>query len=776
MKVSIAWAFDYIDANYRTIDVPALLNKLNQITAEIEEDHHITTDCDNVSLVTVQSIDKDVAVYSPEWLKKIKLPKRDDAVVDACYLIVRNDETYRWATSCDLGGTKEMILPALQVEKSLVNGAWKKLFEGDDYIFTVDNKSITHRPDLWGHRGFAREIAAILDLRLKPFDDFCASIKQIDYEDAAPSLPTSPFSLAINDSSLIPRFAGLSIAQVRYSASLLWMVTRLSRIDSRAIDAMVDTTNYVMFDTSQPMHAFDAHRLDKSKIYARRARNKETITLIDDQMIELIDDDLVIADGNRPIALAGIMGGKETRVSSKTTALFLESANFNASTIRRSSHYHKIRTQASARFEKSLDPNQNTDALKRFVQLIIDAGIIDDISGEIISLGLPITSPIIHVSHQFIEDRLGISIAASFVRSTLEKLGFGVKENPSDNGLAYTITVPTFRATKDVMIPEDIVEEIGRFYGYSAITPVLPSLQTKPSPIHRVVQQYTIKQLLAFGLSMREIYTYAFFDESFLHTIGWDPGKTAQVKDPISENWYRLVTTLMPAMFKAVAENYNDHDQLRFFEWARCWQKHHDISEGKRLTGIFYAKHNSLDFYVMKAELAKLFIQLDMPIQWNRVLDVAYPWFALEQTAHFEYQEKSVGIAGMVDASFLNRWAQGSAFIFELNADILVNYQRPVAQFVPLSKYPEVNRDISMIVSNAISVEEITMLIRYIDPTTICSVLLIDMFQKKQWDQERALTFRYTLRSKDKTMTKNEIDTISKKVEQALVQQGVTIR
>lgn len=775
MKVSIAWVFDHIDADYHAVDIPELMDKLNNITAEIEGYRKIVCDVAHYTLVTIQSVhEQEIQAYSPELLKKITVSIRSGIQENECYLVVKEDATYRWATTLDLGGQKEMFLPAIHVDSVQQKGVWKKAFEKNDYIFQVDNKSITNRPDLWGHRGFAREIAAILDFPMKPLSDFCVAIKEMPYDVSSKANSDCPFLLNIEDSSLTHRFAGLSLPAVRHTPSLLWMVARLARVDSRSINAIVDCTNYVMLDTSQPMHAFDANRLKEDTIIARRARNKEMLMLLDDQMITLTSNDIVIANGSRPIALAGIMGGKETSVHEKTEALFLESANFNATTIRQSSLQHKIRTEASARFEKSLDPNQNVMALRRFIKLLKEADISYQAAQAIISLGKPIASPVIQVAHNFIEARLGVSIAPDFVSTTLEKLDFSVVEHSEDT-LIYTITVPTFRATKDIALPEDIVEEVGRFYGYAQIPAQLPLVGTKPSPLHSIMQQYRIKQLLAFGLSMRELYTYAFFDESFLHEIDWDPGKTVQVKDPVSENWQRLVTTLMPNMLKAIAQNYNEYDQLRFFELARCWSLGAEITEQKRLTGIVYSKHSLLNFYDVKAQIHKLFIQLGMPVRWNTILKKPYPWFDINQTAHLEYNGQSVGLAGMIDQSFIKKCIEGSLFIFEFNAQLLLDYQKTVTQFVPLPKYPPINRDISMMVPMALSVHEITYIISQVDPC-ICSVQLIDMFQKKEWKEERSLTFRYVLRAEDKTMTKDQADKISKKVYDAVTKAGAIIR
>lgn len=775
MKISIAWAFDHIEADYRKVDIAALITKLSQTTAEVERYHVIDTSLERFSFVTIKSMTNEIYAYSPEWLKNITLPKRADVQEGGWYLIRHHENSYTWATSADLGSYKEMLLPAMHITADYQKGAWKKSFEKKDYVIEIDNKSINHRPDLWGHRGFAREIAAILDYPLKPMEQFCAPIKVItkDYHTGAST--DFPYTMLVETKALVSRFAGVYIPQITYTPSLLWMATRLSRIDSRSINAIVDGTNYVMFDTSQPMHAFDADRLSQQTVIARHARNKEMLTLLDDQLIELTDKDLVIADAHRPVSLAGIMGAKESSVRSSTKALFLEAAHFDAATIRKSSQHHKLRTESSARFEKNLDPNQNIIALQRFVQLLHDGHIPFEGVLTIMSFGAVMQPLVLKVSHQDIERKLGTSIAPSFVRKTLEKLDFHVQEKQENNELWYTIIVPTFRATKDIAIPEDIVEEVGRFYGYGNITPQLPFHETKPSPLQSVLQQYRIKQLLAFGFSMRELYTYAFFDESFLQIIGWDPGKTVQVKDPVSANWYRLVTTLVPNMLKAVTENAPTYDQLRFFEWARCFMQRQQIVEKKVLTGIFYEKCSAVHFYDIKTELHKLFVQIGMPVQWQPTQEIAYPWFDRAQTAQLEYNGESVGIAGMIDPSYMKKCAEGSAFVFELNADLLLTYEKPIHTFHPLPKYPAIERDVSILAPLSLSVEELTRLIMGVD-NHIRSAALIDMFQKKEWHDQRALTFRYIMRDTNKTMTKEQADVIDKKVREIITHAGAVIR
>jgi phenylalanyl-tRNA synthetase beta chain len=775
MKISIAWIFDHIDARVQDIDIPALIDKLNETTAEIEQWQKIKTDLTPFALAQIKSITKDVHVEIPEWGKDARLPLRSDAKEGNWYLIIKEGDAYSWTLSTDLGGYKEMILPAIVGGTDLQDGSWKQSFETYDVIFTVDNKSITHRPDLWGHRGFAREVAAILDLKLLPLDDFILPKKVVPHEWSAKGTTDNPFSLSIKDPELCKRFAGYSILEVKNQSSLLWMAARLSRVDSRAIDALVDFTNYVMLDLSQPMHAFDAQQLASGSVSVRRAQNKEKLTLLDDQKIELTDQDLVVVDGDRPVSLAGIMGGKNSGIAPDTTAVFLESANFDAATIRRSSQRHKVRSESSARFEKSLDPNQNIDAIVRFLKLLEDARMPFKGSESISSLG-PLVQPSERtVSHAVIEARLGVSIASSFIESTLRKLGFELRQEKKGDEIFYHIIVPTFRATKDVDIKEDIIEEIGRFYGWSKITPQLPYMQTRPKPVHTVLQTGHIKHLLSYGLKMRELYTYSFFDESFLKELSWDPGDTLMVKDPVSENWHRLVTTLIPNMFRAVWQNAADHTELQFYEWARSWSVQAGGTESKKLSGIFYSKKKPLNFYDCKAQLNQLFELLGMNAEWQTDSEQSFVWQDGSHTATLMVDGQSIGTAGFVDPLFMKKVTDGSAFIFELDASFLERYEKPVVRYKPVSKYPPIERDVSALAPLSITVAQMSNLISGVDER-INAVQMVDIFEKKEWKGQRAITFRYTIQDATKTLTKPEADTISAAVHAVLEKAGAQIR
>lgn len=759
MKLSLAWIFDHIDADWHKVDVPALVAKFNQTTAEIEGFDELAFDLKNFSLAQVKNHDASgVTLHSPEWKTDVTLPERNDVAKDAWYLIKRD----AWATGRDFGCAKDYALPAMWCDESLRAGGWKQRVEDRDVIIEVDNKSITNRPDMWGHRGFAREIAAILALPFKKDDEFLASVA-VDEQGA---------SAAGIKAAGCKRFSTLSLTDVEQRPSLIPMALRLLRVDSRPIDAIVDFTNYVMLDISQPMHAFDAAKLGANKLVPRMAHNKEKLTVLDGTELTLTTHDMVVTDGSKPLALAGIKGGLDAGIDASTTALLLESANFDATTVRLSSARHKLRTDASARFEKTLDPAQNTDAHKRFVKLLDDAGMQYTPADTIVSLGALPEVVTLTLDHDFIQKRLGAHIEPTFIEKALRTLGFGVEHD----GITYAVQVPSFRSAKDVTIKEDVVEEIGRFFGYTNVDMVLPAKQCAPSDLEHVYRVRRIKQFMAYSLRMREVSTYSFFDESFINELGWQPTDTVSVQSPVSENWQRLVTTLVPNMFKAVADNKADHDSLRFFEWARVWRSDtKNITEKKSLTAIFFEQKKQLDFFALKAELANLFALLSCEVSWHKIAKQLYPWQAPHQTAELKHNGVTIGVAGMVDPQFLKNVADGSAFIIELDGDYLIDYNVPTVHYQPAYKYPGMARDMSMLMPLQRTVADIEKTIAGAHDS-ITEVALVDCFEKAEWVDQRALTFRFVIRNESKTLTKAEADAVWEEVARAMKKLGAEIR
>ena len=328
-------------------------------------------DLSQFTLATAKSATSDsITAYSTEWRKDLTLPARTDVKSGLHYLVKKNKDDFSWAKSTDFGAHKEYILPAFAADETTLSGDWKNSFQARDWIIEVDNKSINHRPDLWSHRGIAREVAAIFGFTLKPLEEFLAQHPVNEYKSSVSAQESGSFAISINDPALCRRFAGLKLDAVTNQSSSLLIAQHLIRLDSKVIDAIVDVTNYVMFDIGQPLHAFDAEKISHNAIQVRLAKDKEKIVLLDGQTVELTPQDMVIADDIQPLAVAGIMGGASSAVSLATKSIFLESANFDPAMIWKTAGHIKRRTEASTRFEKNLDPHNNVVGILRFFLLL----------------------------------------------------------------------------------------------------------------------------------------------------------------------------------------------------------------------------------------------------------------------------------------------------------------------------------------------------------------------------------------------------------------------
>ena len=776
MNLSLSWLFDHIDADWQKIDIAALVNLFNKKTAEIEGYTRISLDFSVLAAGRIQKIEsQSITVHVPEWKQTITLGERDCMQINQTFIIARSkDNKHRWGMLADFGSQKDGLLPALKMEDSQLEGSWKKALEKDDIILHVDNKSINHRPDMWGHRGVAREFAALLDLPLKPLEPLLQTHSSKEYELKSDS-HDKKFSISIENPEACKRFAGLYLKQIDAAPSIAWMAARLARVDSRAINAIVDATNYVMLDLGQPMHAFDAQKIKSDTLVIRNAKNKETITLLDGTQVPLSAEDCVVGDGKNPLSLAGIMGGKDTCVDASTTSIFLEAACFDAGVIRKSSMRLKKRSESSARFEKSLDPFQIVIAIERFLKLLENESIAYKAPDDIVVVNghLPKSVKSLEISHAFIEQLLGISLSPDFIIKTLKKLEFGVTHKDGQ----YQIAIPTFRATKDIAIKQDIVEEIGRFYGYDIIAPALPKRATAPFELTSVMRMRQIKQLCAYALQMREVYTYAFFDESFLPTINWQPQKALRVQEAVSGNWQQLVTSLVPNLCKTVYVHASEFDTMNFFEWAKIWPDNESkLVEKSCLAGIFVNQKQEIDFYEAKQKIDKIAQLLGITFDWHKIEDAGLaPWYLPSQTAYLMYQGNKIGQAGKANPAFFSKIATGDAFIFELDGDFLLSFSTPTKRYQESSKYPAITRDVSITIPLAISVKELVDALHTIDPK-INAVSLIDFFQKPEWHDQKGLTFRIVMADPKATMTTSQADQIMSLATKYLQQHGAQIR
>lgn len=526
MKLSLAWVFDHIkDITLTQINAEDLLSSFNEISSELDGYEKIEFNKDNIAIGKITKINKDtIECFIPEWNKECTISILQPVKVNDTILIAREQRNFKRATWHHFGLKKDGILPVVFCPQNLITGDWKHYCSALDYVVDIDNKALSHRPDMWGHRGVAREIAAIIGATLIPEERILAQNIIKNYEHTSTPSKENPFTVSIKDPQQCTRIACCSIASIENQASLPWVVQHLGLMDCKTISTLVDLTNYVMFDIGQPMHAFDASIFESHKLVIEHASDGASLTLLDGQTIKLTSNDCVITNGQKSISLAGIMGGQEGEVSAQTKAVVLESGNFNPLMIRKSSALHKKRTEASARFEKNPDPNQNTTAILRYLNLLDTWNIGYKGCGEITSVGLPVKEESITISHEKIVKKIGMPLTNHDVIKRLNALQFGVVEKQQAHHNEYVISVPTFR--RDLHIQEDVIEEVARFYGYNTLPqhiPQRPMIATNNAPTNKL---HAIKNHCAFGLRMTEVVNYNLFDEEFLRTINWQPANS----------------------------------------------------------------------------------------------------------------------------------------------------------------------------------------------------------------------------------------------------------
>lgn len=552
-----------------------------------------------------------------------------------------------------------------------------------DVVIEIDNKSLTHRPDLWGHIGMAREVAAItggtlsdpVDPRLLPAADPVVDV-------------------SIEDFALCSRFTALRIENVRVAPSPLWLQARLESIGLNPINNIVDVTSYVLAELPQPMHAYDADKL-QGGIRVRRAIAGETIPALNGPSYNLSTSDLVIADDSGPVGVAGVIGGAATAISTGTTRIVLESANFQASSVRLTSARHKLRTDASVRFEKALDPENTLRGLARAVQLLrmlcpemkVVGGVTDIHSAST-------ASPVIELPVPFVQRKLGKDVSEEQVTAILRALGFAVAE--AAPGLLI-VNVPTWRATKDISNKQDLVEEIGRMVGYGEITPVAPLVACLPPPSNpmRLYLRQVRTNLAAQGFA--EVHNYSFINEAALRRFDMDPACHIAVRNPIASELTHLRRSLLPGLFENVIANVRHFQEFRLFEIGREIHPLHAPGLPREVThcaGVLHSAHaDEEDFFEGKRVLGTVFPGCRLAATEARSYE--HP----ARTARIDWLDVEIGRLFEIHPSLLQaEGIVGRSIFFDIDLDLARQVSETrIIRFTPLRRYPSSGFDLSVV-------------------------------------------------------------------------------
>lgn len=652
----------------------------------------------------------------------------------------------------------------------------------DDVELVVDNKSLTHRPDLWGHYGIAREIAAITGKSLKPLKP-------------NPQIPTAGESpkIEVKAKKLCSRYLGVLIENIKVEESPTWLKNKLNAIGYRPISNVVDITNYVMAELGQPLHAFDTTKIDTG-IIVRTAKKGEKITTLDGQQRELSSEMLVIADHQKPLAIAGVMGGANSEIEPSTNKILIESATFNPSSVRLTSVKLGLRTEAVQRFEKSLDPHLAELAIKRVCELILQVCPNAKISGPITDIKNFKDKKIqVKVSLKKVFSKIGIEIPTEKVLQILTRLEFKPILSGKDK---LKVEVPTFRATKDVSIEDDLVEEIARMHGYENIPAQLPELPIK-LPIENTERKlkHLARQILATGLGFDEVYNYSFYGTADIKKSMLPEELHIKLQNYLSEDQTHLRISLMPGILKNIALNLKNFDTFKLFEIGRTYENLQEYfpKEEKKICAVIIKKGGAKTgaagtptnqpFYQAKGALETFlktfginFNALEMR-KGETLCTYAHP----NRYAEYFSRKDGTPIARVFDLHPLiaKNYGLENAGItaFEINFTKLAALERATVRFKAIPKFPGINFDVSVLMDDNLEIGKIQKTIVNCNRALIREVKLFDLYQGSNIPTgKKSLAFNILLQSDERTLTDQEMKETQQKIFGELTKIGGQIR
>ncbi|MFN3325063.1 MAG: phenylalanine--tRNA ligase subunit beta [Bryobacteraceae bacterium] len=627
-----------------------------------------------------------------------------------------------------------------------------------DSIIEIDNKSLTHRPDLWGHHGMAREVAAILRRPLREPVDLCRIPEG-----------AGAVRVEVEDLELCPRYSALVVENVRVMPSPLWMQYRLEAIGLNPINNVVDVTNYVMAELAQPMHAFDAEKIEGDTIHARRARPGERITALNEESYTLEPHHLVIADGRGPIALAGVIGGLESAIGEGTTRIVLESANFDAATIRKTSAQLRLRTDASMRFEKSQDPVNTVRALARAVELLemVSPGI--RVVGGLADRKREVPAPApIELEIGWLARKLGRVLPAGEVREILEALEFGVKELPGD---VLSVTAPSWRATKDISIKDDLVEEVGRIIGYDSITPTAPLVPAAVPPANEERNYLHAVREMAAAQGFTEVYNYSFISDELARRFGFDPEAHVRVANPIASDQTLMRMSLVPGICKNIEDNSRHFESFRLFEIGREIHKRPEglPEEVPHLAAAVFERHGSGEAGLF--ELKRL-AECLMPGAEVRPAP-ARPFEHPARAAEVCWENAAVGRLFELHPSLVS----GRAAVLDVDLQAVQAVAPKKKKYTPLRRYPSSAFDLSVVVGLRDLVGEIQGRLRELAGKDLESIEFLRQYAGAPLPEDRkSVSFRLTVGAPDRTLSSDDVSAIRGRIIEGMRSAGYELR
>lgn len=787
MFLSMNWISDFVDLS--GLDKLKLINQFSLSTAEVENDIYFKgSDLSGVVVAEIKSVENhpdskklhllkvdageseltDVVCGAPNVRVGMKTAfAKVGAKIGEIEIAPRKLAGYLSNGMCCSEkeiGISDDNSGIMEITDDIPNGTdLKSVYAIDDIIFEVDNKSLTNRPDLWGHYGIAREFAALSGRPLKDI----GGVDLSKYD----SLPKVDMKI---EDSLCQRYSCLQVENIKRTVSPVDMRIRLYYCGMRAINFLADLTNYLMLEMGQPMHAFDSRKVEKIRI--KRFDTPFTFQTLDGVERNIDENTLMICNDNTPVAIAGIMGGLDSEIVDDTTTLTLESATFNAASVRKSTVRLAHRTDASMRYEKCLDPEMTVTAIARFVELLqkyddgasVVSALTDDYAYHYDNVELKFDKA-------FVDKYTGIDISNDTIVKTLKSLGFGVElENDS-----FTVDVPSWRATKDVTMKADIIEEITRIYGYDNFdihTAVAPLYPVRPS-IEKTVED-KIKDLLVKRFSLHELHSYvwSYYDE--LKAIGLDADGVIKLDGATNPNIETIRRSIIPTQLCQVKSNTSFALRFGIFEIGRVvtgLDENNNCIEKKKLAITLFSKIApvSVLFYKLRDILEIMSDDIKHKPLTFEAKQAEYPYQHPVNLNRVFCDGVEIGEIGIVYPTVQKKIDKKASIVYaEIDVETFANIKNASIQYIEPSRFPEMEIDLSFISK---TFAPISIAIAEAKSPLVKNVYVTDIYEDEN-DGSKSITTRIVFAHPERTLTKEEVTEVTDKIIATLKEKGIELK
>ena len=799
MKLSLSWIKDFVNIP-EDMDLKKLAYDLTMSTVEVEDVEYLARRFDHMVVGVIEKIE---AHPNADKLRVCKVDIGNGEIKDIVCGGINLEEGMRVAVSCPgavvrwhgegepvviknskLRGVESFgmicasdeiglgdLFPASQEGEILdlsdfavpAGTSLAEALDMDDVLLEIDNKSMTNRPDLWGHYGIAREIAALYNLELAEIKPFETDVQ-------------SDFKVEILDPDRCTRYIGVEMTGVAVKPSPYRMQNRIWKAGMRPINALVDITNYVMLATGNPTHAFDADNIT-DHIVVRHASEGEKLVLLNDKEIDLCSDDLVITDSEGPVALAGVMGGAKDSILPKTERVILEVANFDAAGIRRTALRYDTRTEASSRYEKAVDPERCDQALALSMHYFQELYPELKVTGYCDRYVKKLERAEIDVNLTWLEKRLGKHLTDDEIQGCLERLGFEVQIA----GDQMHVVAPTWRSTGDISIKDDVMEEVARMYGYDNFeataftTSFTGAINQKDKSLVRNIKEY-----LAIRCGMQEVYTYPWMNDVYVNAVLQNTDGILKLSTPPAPDLSCIRSSLLPNLCEAVTKNERYFNDFSIFEEAqvffdRNYSSPYDETEAlpeqrrhigaafassvKNINELFREAKGVLEYMPRYTHMEAFeFRKEEKPVWADNVV-----WL------NIYLGDEKIGDMGLVakKVSMECGIKNLSVMLFELDATKLKPLKSRTNKFAHLAEYPETDYDISMpFDSNAAWNDIYDAIMRQKKASALVKgASFVEEYRGKQIPQgKKSVTIRLTIGSEEKTLTSQEIESAANQV------------